>query len=260
MLCPANMTKHNWSFSLCLIISSTRNRWIFTFSFVVITTSNWWEHSQGFILCTSTNYFAWLFLPPGVVEYSPSALLLSPLPIDENIPKASFVVPASTVLPAYFFQQESLAPALLITLAVCTYMYVCIMMKSCVIIKNVHRDDKDKTHIYVSLLVNNNSNNNEADKNIRFTCSSQNCRVFTSVSDGVKESSCDGRTGTKTLNFILGTTSDCMCTQNNINLYIICTIENNEKYQNCSPPGYKIVVDEFKKICTLFYCNFFNFL
>ena len=46
----------------------------------------------------------------------------------------------------------------------------------------------------------------QADKKIIFTCVSHNCRVFTSVftliSDEVKGSSCDGRTGTRTLNFV----------------------------------------------------------
>ena len=42
----------------------------------------------------------------------------------------------------------------------------------------------------------------QADKKKIFTCASHNCRVFTSISDGVKGSSCDGRTGTRTLNFV----------------------------------------------------------
>ena len=42
----------------------------------------------------------------------------------------------------------------------------------------------------------------QADRKIIFTCASHNCRVFTSISDGVKGSSCDGRTGTRTLNFV----------------------------------------------------------
>ena len=75
-----------------------------------------------------------------------------------------------------------------------------------------YRDEKKNQ--YMSLLVNidnnnNNNNNNEAenknnkaDRKIKFTCSSHHCRVFTLIGDGVKGSSCDGRTGTRTLNFV----------------------------------------------------------
>ena len=42
--------------------------------------------------------FAWFFLQVGIIKYSPLALLLSPLPMDEKSSKASFCIPAQTAL------------------------------------------------------------------------------------------------------------------------------------------------------------------